>query len=110
MTSWWRSSARPSRSSNPRDAESRRPLPFSCEPLMQARPFLTALALVAGATAFAAPAGPTTTQRLKITATNHQVIDLSAFGQGEQVTHIVTSTFVTITAADSAGGRSVRMV
>jgi hypothetical protein len=77
---------------------------------MQARPLLTALALVAGATAFAAPARPATTQRLKITSTNHQVIDLSAFGQGEQVTHIVTSTFVTITAADSAGGRTVRLL
>ncbi|HTK56322.1 MAG TPA: hypothetical protein VL295_05820 [Gemmatimonadales bacterium] len=77
---------------------------------MQARPLLTALALVAGATAFAAPTGPATTQRLKITSTNHQVIDLSAFGQGEQVTHIVTSTFVTITAADSAGGRTVKLV
>lgn len=77
---------------------------------MQARPLLTALALVAGATAFAAPAGPATTQRLKITSTNHQVIDLSAFGQGEQVTHLVTSTYVTVTAADSAGGRAVRLV
>lgn len=77
---------------------------------MQARPLLTALALVAGATAFAAPTGPATTQRLKITSTNHQVIDLSAFGQGEQVTHIVTSTFVTITATDSAGGRAVKLV
>lgn len=77
---------------------------------MQVRPFVIALALVAGATAFAAPSGPATTQRLKITTTNHQVIDLTAAGGPEQVSHLVTTTFVTLTAADSAGGRTVRLV
>ena len=77
---------------------------------MPVRPVLLAAALVAGAAAFSAPSVPPVTQRLKITATNHQVIDLSAFGQGEQVTHIITSTFVTITSTDSAGGRAVRLV
>lgn len=77
---------------------------------MQVRPLLTALALVAGATAFAAPSGPATTQRLMITSTNHQVLDLTSAGGPEQVSHIVTTTFVTITASDSAGGRAVRLV
>lgn len=77
---------------------------------MQVRPLATALALVAGATAFAAPSGPATTQRLKIVSTNHQVIDLTALGGPEQVTHLITSTYVTITATDSAGGRAVKLV
>ncbi|MEO6067319.1 MAG: hypothetical protein ABJB33_01805 [Gemmatimonadota bacterium] len=77
---------------------------------MQARPILAAAALVAGATAFAAPRSPTTTFRYKVNATNHQVIDLSAVGQPEQVTHLVTTTFVTVVSTDSAGGRAVKVI
>jgi hypothetical protein len=76
---------------------------------MQARSVITAVALVAGLSAFAAPLTPPAPQRFRITTTNHQVVDLSAFSQPEQVTHIVTSAFVTVTSADSAGGRAVKM-
>lgn len=77
---------------------------------MQARPLLTALLVVTGLAAFAAPITPPTTLRFKVTETNHQVVDLSAFSQPEQVTHIVTSTFVSVTVTDSAEGRSYRLV
>ena len=77
---------------------------------MPARPFLLASLLVAGVAAFAAPASPSITTRFKITATNHQVVDLSAFSQPEQVTHIVTSLWVTVTSTDSAGGRALKLV
>ena len=76
---------------------------------MQARSVITAVALVAGLSAFAAPLTPPAPQRFRITSTNHQVVDLSAFSQPEQVTHIVTSSFVTVTSTDSAGGRAVKM-
>lgn len=76
---------------------------------MQARPILVAALLVAGVTAFAAPGLAPVTTRYKVTDTNHQVVDLSAFSQPEQVTHIVTSTWVTVVTNDSAGGRTVRL-
>jgi hypothetical protein len=38
------------------------------------------------------------------------VADLSSVGQPEQVTHVITSSFVTLTGNDSAGGRSVKLV
>lgn len=77
---------------------------------MQARPILVAALLVAGVTAFAAPAVAPVTTRYKIIDTNHQVVDLSAIGQPEQVSHIVTSTWFTLTTNDSAGGRTLRLV
>jgi len=76
---------------------------------MQARSVFTAVALVAGLSAFAAPLTPPAPQRFRITSTNHQVVDLSAFSQPEQVTHIVTSAYVSLTSTDSAGGRAVKM-
>jgi len=76
---------------------------------MQARSMITAVALVAGLSAFAAPRTPPAPQRFRVTTVNHQVVDLSAFSQPEQVTHIVTSAFVTVTSADSAGGRAIKM-
>lgn len=77
---------------------------------MRARPLLVTAALIAGATAFAAPGAAPVTTRYKVTETNHQVVDLSAFGQPEQVNHIVTSTWVAVTSTDSAGGRALRLV
>ena len=77
---------------------------------MPARPFLFASLLVAGVAAFAAPASSPSTARFKIVETSHQVVDLSAFSQPEQVSHIVKSTFVTVTSSDSAGGRAVKVV
>jgi hypothetical protein len=77
---------------------------------MQVRPILAAVALVAGATAFVAPGTSPVTARFKIVETSHQVVDLSAFSQPEQVSHIVKSTFVTVMSNDSAGGRTVKVV
>jgi hypothetical protein len=77
---------------------------------MQVRSILTAAGLVAGLAAFAAPLTPPLTQRYKVTETNHQVVDLSAIGQPEQTTHIVTSYWITVTSADSAGGRTLKLV
>jgi hypothetical protein len=74
---------------------------------MQARALFATAALAVGAVAFAFPP---TTQRFKVVETNHSVADLSAFGQGEQITHVITSSFVTLTGNDSAGGRSVKLV
>ena len=70
---------------------------------------ITAVALVAGLSAFAAPHTPPAPQRFKITTTNHQVVDLTAVSQPEQVVHIVTSAYVTVTSTDSAGGRAVKL-
>lgn len=70
---------------------------------------ITAVALVAGLSAFAAPLTPPAPQRFRITSTNHQVVDLSSVSQPEQVTHVVTSAFVTVLSTDSAGGRSVKL-
>lgn len=77
---------------------------------MQVRAVLTAAGLVAGLAAFAAPLTPPATQRYKVTETNHQVVDLTAFGQPEQTTHLVTSYWITVTSADSAGGRTLKLV
>ena len=77
---------------------------------MPARPILLASLLVAGVAAFAVPASPSTTTHFKIVATNHQVVDLSAFSQPEQVTHVVTSLWITVTSTDSAGGRALTLV
>jgi hypothetical protein len=74
---------------------------------MLARALFASAALAVGAVAFAFPP---TTQRFKVVETNHSVADLSAFGQGEQVTHVITSSFVTLSGSDSAGGRSVKLV
>lgn len=76
---------------------------------MQARAFSVA-ALVLGVAAFTPRPTPPSVTRFKVVETNHQVVDLSGFGQPEQTTHIVTSTFVTVTANDSAGGRAVKLV
>lgn len=76
---------------------------------MQVRSVVTAAALIVGLAAFAAPLTPPVTQRYKITETNHQVVDLSAFGQPEQTTHIVTSSFVTLVSTDSAAGRALKL-
>lgn len=67
-------------------------------------------ALVLGVAAFAPRPTPPSVLRFKVAETNHQVVDLSGFGQPEQVTHLVTSTYVTVTATDSAGGRAVKVV
>jgi hypothetical protein len=77
---------------------------------MQVRAVLTAAGLVAGLAAFAAPLTPPVIQRYKVTETNHQVVDLSAIGQPEQTTHLVTSYWITVTTADSAGGRTLKLV
>jgi hypothetical protein len=77
---------------------------------MPARPVLFASLLVAGVAAFADPASPSVTTRYKVTAINHQVVDLSAFSQPEQVTHVVTSLWVAVTSTDSAGGRALKLV
>jgi len=77
---------------------------------MQVRSVLAAAGLVAGLAAFSAPLAPPVTQRYKVTETAHSVVDLSAVGQPEQVTHLVTSYWITVTAADSAGGRTLKLV
>lgn len=77
---------------------------------MQARALVFAAALIVGAAAFAPRPSPTTVQRFMVAETNHQVVDLSSFGQPEQTTHIVTSTYVTVTSSDSAGGKAVKLV
>lgn len=77
---------------------------------MRARSLVLATALVLGAAAFTPRPTPPSVTRFKVAETNHQVVDLSSFGQPEQVSHIVTSTYVTVTSTDSAGGRAVRLV
>ena len=74
---------------------------------MQVRSLVTAAALVAGLAAFAAPLPPSVTQRFKVTETNHQVVDLSAIGQPEQTTHIVTSYWISVTSTDSLRAREI---
>ena len=77
---------------------------------MQARPLLTALALVAGATAFAPPATPPAPFRYTLTEVIHREVDLTAAGAGKQVEHASLTRFVSLTFGDSAGGRTVRLV
>ena len=77
---------------------------------MQARALVLAAALIVGAAAFAPRPSPATVQRFKVAETNHQIVDLSSFGQPEQTTHIVTSTYVTVNSTDSAGGKAVKLV
>lgn len=76
---------------------------------MQVRALAAAAALVASAAAFTPTPTPPAPQRFKVAETNHQVVDLSAFGQPEQTTDIITSTYVVLTGADSAGGRAVKL-
>lgn len=76
---------------------------------MQARTLLAA-ALVLGVAAFAPAPTATVVQRFTVAEKNHQVVDLSSVGQPEQVTDIQTTTYVTLTSADSAGGRAVKVV
>ncbi|HEU4569303.1 MAG TPA: hypothetical protein VFS07_01890 [Gemmatimonadales bacterium] len=74
------------------------------------RSLLATAALVGGLTAFTAPRTAPVTGHYRISEVIDQVVDLSAVGGGEQTTHLVTSTFVTLSTTDSAGGRAVRMV
>ncbi len=57
----------------------------------------------------AVPAGPTTT-RYRIDQRLEQEVDASAVGGGKQNVVIKTSSFLTLVAADSAGGRSIKVV
>ena len=77
---------------------------------MQVRPIVTALALVAGATAFAAPTTPPAPFRYTLTEVIHREVDLTAAGAGKQVEHASLTRFVSLTFGDSAGGRTVRLV
>lgn len=75
---------------------------------MLRRPVVTALVLVAAASAFTL-ATPPSTSKFRVVETNHQVVDLSGLGGPEQTSHIVTSSYVTLQTTDSARGKAVRV-
>lgn len=77
---------------------------------MQVRAILASSALVAGLTAFAAPTPPPTVLQFRVQETNHQVVDLTAVGGPQQTTHLVTSSYVTLTTSDSARGKTIRVL
>ena len=67
--------------------------------------------MAAGALAAAAPVSTApVTARYRIDQTLTQDIDATAAGKGKQSISFTTSSFVTLTLSDSAGGRSVRVV
>ena len=68
----------------------------------------TALGAVALALPAAKPAP--TTLRYRIDQSLTQEVDASAAGQGQQTLTFTTSSFVTVTLADSAGGKAMRVV
>lgn len=65
-----------------------------------------------GAVALALPAARTApvTMRYRIDQSLTQEVDASAAGQGKQSLTFTTSSFVTVSLADSAGGQTVRVV
>ena len=70
---------------------------------------LAAAALAALATAATAQRAPVTA-RYRVDQTLTQDMDASAAGKGKQSISFSTTSFLTLTLADSAGGRSVRLV
>lgn len=76
---------------------------------MQAR-VLSVAALALGVAAFAPRSPATVVQRFTVAEKNHQVVDLTSVGQPEQTTDIQTTTYITLTSTDSAGGKSVKVV
>jgi hypothetical protein len=53
---------------------------------------------------------PPLTTRYRVDQTLNQEIDASAAGAGKQTIHFTTSSFLTVRLADSAGGKTVRVV
>ncbi|HET7601214.1 MAG TPA: hypothetical protein VFK09_13030 [Gemmatimonadales bacterium] len=70
---------------------------------------MSALGAGAGAGALAPTAAPTTS-RYRVDQTVEQVVDASAMGGGEQRQRFTVSTFLTLTLADTAGGKTVHAV
>jgi hypothetical protein len=75
---------------------------------MTFRPWVMA-ALTVGALAAWTPRPPAPL-RYKLDIKTVQVVNLAAMGQGEQRVEISGSGFVTVTAADSAGGQTIKVV
>lgn len=75
---------------------------------MTFRPWMVA-ALSLGTLAAWSPAPPTT-HRYKLDVKTTQVVNLAALGQGEQRVEVNGTGFVTVSANDSAGGQSVKVV
>ncbi len=71
--------------------------------------FFAATAVAALVAAAPAPSAPVTA-RYRVDQTLVQGIDASAAGKGKQSISFNTSSFLTLTLTDSAGGRSVRVV
>lgn len=71
---------------------------------------LSIAALVVGVTAFTPRPTPPSVQRFKVTETNHQVVDLTGVGGPQQTSHVVTSSYLTVTRSDSARGQAVTVV
>ena len=76
---------------------------------MTIRPLIAASLTVVTLAAWS-PSEPPAVKRYRIDVKNTQTIDLSALGQGEQKNEINTTGFVTVTTADSAGGRALTAV
>jgi hypothetical protein len=53
---------------------------------------------------------PPVTAKYRVDQTLTQEVDASAAGQGKQTLHFSTSSFLTVTLTDSAGGRTMRVV
>jgi hypothetical protein len=76
---------------------------------MRVRPWLSApfaLALLAGWT----PLVPQAPRKYRLDMKTAQVVDLAALGQGEQRTEFTSTAFVTVTLADTAGGKTIHLV
>jgi len=71
--------------------------------------FLGGWGVMAAAT-LALPALPPVTIKYRVDQNLTQEVDASAEGQGKQTLRFSTSTFVTVTLADSAGGRTMKVV
>lgn len=67
-------------------------------------------AMAAVTLAFPAHRLPPVTAKYRVDQTLTQEVDASAEGQGKQTLKFSTSTFLTVTLADSAGGRTMRVV
>ena len=71
---------------------------------------LLATATIFTSAAAAAPQADTTTSRYRVDTRSESVADLSGVGGGEQRQTVAMSSFLTVSLADTVGGRSVRVV
>ncbi|MDZ4865136.1 MAG: hypothetical protein SGJ01_17080 [Gemmatimonadota bacterium] len=76
---------------------------------MTIRPWIAASLSVLTLAAWS-PTEPPVVKRYRIDFKTTQTVDLSALGQGEQKTELSSTGFVSVTTADSAGGKAITAV